>query len=97
MNARQKAHAELQHALGALGDGSGHDCWGPAPVGDALYNRDGYAGQAFDVAASAAFMASLVSVRSMTIAPETRPAFISAMRKLAPVILDIRLDALGVE
>ena len=95
MNARQKAHAELQHALDALTDGSGHEEWGPGPVGHELWGRSEVAGYAFDRSAQIALNAGLMGAG--IISPAYRTRFIESMRRLAPVILDIRLDAQGVE
>ena len=92
MNARKQAHANLQHALDALGDGSGHDVWGPGPVGDKLWQHDSNAALAFDRAAQVIFGERFTRPQL-----DYEPFIPSAMRKLAPVILDIRLDALGVE
>lgn len=80
---------ELAHALDALGDGSGHDQWGPGPVGLRLHERSGLAGKAFDLAGQSAFEALRWS--NHYIDRTGRPKFIAAMRKLAPVFLELLL------
>lgn len=69
----------LEHALRALEDGSGHDVWGPRPVGAVLWT-DGRinAAKAFDDACSVA----------MRLGHIDRARSIATMKRLAPVILE---------
>jgi hypothetical protein len=78
-----KHKAALDHALAALSDGSGHDTWGPGPVGAKLWAlREGNAAEAF-------YSAALVLLR-LGIRPgkANRARFIACMRKVAPVLLE---------
>lgn len=69
----------LQHALDALGDGSGHETWGPGPVGAVLLEKSPAAGRAFDDAAIIAAQLGHTSRAKMT----------ATIRKLAPVLLEV--------
>lgn len=93
MNRRQKAHAALKHALDALGDGSGAIFWGPGVVGSKLSEVDWEAAGAFDQAAQVIVQ----NVRHLDPSQQDRIPFIAAMRKLAPVVLDVALDLEGDE
>jgi hypothetical protein len=86
---RKEEQAALQHALDALGDGSGHDVWGPGPVGHKLH-MSGHllAAQAFD---EASITLTQMLDSTALISRVGRPRFIAAMKKLAPVLLDILL------
>lgn len=77
---------ELDHALAALSDGSGHEAWGPGPVGAKLHERNSLAGKAFDLAAQGTVEALF---KQTIIGPAERPRIIAAMRKLAPVFLEL--------
>ena len=69
----------LKHALAALGDGSGHEVWGPGPVGQKLYN------QGLLVAATAFDQAAIVAV---LLNHNGRKRMTRTIRLLAPVILE---------
>lgn len=74
---------ELERALAALEDGSGHEEWGPGPVGAVLIERGCFkASWAFDRAAQLAVMTGRTSKESciafMRIAA---PALLEAMEK----------------
>lgn len=81
--AAKLAHQELGHALDALGDGSGHDEWGPGPVGWTLWQRSAYAASALDLSTQVA----------VKLVAEVEPAtMIPVMRKLAPIFLNLLLE-----
>jgi hypothetical protein len=91
----ERARRELQHALDALGDGAGAEEWGTGSVAERLNAR---AWDALTVAqhkpvalASHAFVtAAYVSVKLRT---RTRDQVISCMRKVAPVLLEVLIEA----
>lgn len=90
---------ELAHALDALGDGAGRELWGPGPVGLKLHERSSVAGKAFDYAASAA-VEVFWEMKPGPIDDKPRmigdkPRMIAAMRKLAPVFLELLLGDEG--
>lgn len=69
----------LKHALAALDDGSGHECWGPGPIGGRLWkNGHKRAAEAFDMAAMCASRLGHLQ----------RPRMIATIRKVAPVLLE---------
>lgn len=69
----------LKHALAALDDGSGHECWGPGPIGGRLWkNGHARAAEAFDMAA----------VCASRLGHLQRPRMIATIRKVAPVLLE---------
>jgi hypothetical protein len=73
----------LDHALAALDDGSGHDVWGPGPIGAKLWQkRHKRAALAFDIAAQDAVHAGKLGRSAMT-------AF---MRKVAPAVYEALSD-----
>lgn len=85
---RKEQRAALGHALDALGDGSGHEVWGPGIVGQKLWvSGHATAAKAFDGAATTLF----VILGQVALGKAERPAFIAAMRQLAPVLFDILL------
>lgn len=79
-----RAFADLNHALAALGDGAGHETWGPAHVIEGLQRRDHRAQSAFEMAARISFGLMLT---------RTPARMIHEMRVLAPVLLQLVLDA----
>lgn len=84
----RKEHQALQHALDALSDGSGHGVWGPGVIGQKLWEaNEALAAQAFDAASTTLF----VNLGQSTMSKAGRAQFIAAMKKLAPVLLDILL------
>lgn len=92
------ARRELEHALDALTDGSGHEQWGPGVVGSMLNERNFHAHMAFDRAAQVIFGEEVDACHyknELANMALNRSRFIAAMRRLAPIILDIRLAALG--
>jgi hypothetical protein len=74
-----EAKEALKHALDALGDGSGHEVWGPGPVGAKLHEHSKLAGMVFDMAAIAAVQLQHTGRVRMT----------ATIRKLAPVLLEV--------
>lgn len=100
MRERERDQRALAHALQALGDGAGHEQWGPGPVGQKLIDawQEGRcswrASWAFDYAvkvASQAFMAAgvippVTSLRGRIEVP--RKEVIMLMTKIAPVLLE---------
>lgn len=96
MNEREKAHAELQHALAALAD---------IPVGgpmsEARINHRVRVRRGLDrkPAASAALDCACQVLERFGISHYRRPPSDCArhLAKLAPVLLDVYLDAKGVE
>lgn len=76
---RNQHQQALQHALDALGDGSGHQEWGPGPVILKLDAISAPASEAFGTAA-------LVAVK---LGHQGRKKMTAAIRKLAPVLLEV--------
>lgn len=74
-----EAKEALKHALDALGDGSGHEVWGPGPVGAKLHEHSPLAGLAFDTAA----------VTAVQLAHTGRHRMTATIRRLAPVLLEV--------
>ena len=69
----------LKHALAALSDGSGHEVWGPGPVGQKLHDKGlRQAALAFDTAA-------IVAVQ---LGHGGRVRMTRTIRLLAPVLLE---------
>jgi hypothetical protein len=69
----------LKHALAALDDGSGHECWGPGPIGGRLWKNGHHrAAEAFDMAAICASRLGHLQ----------RPRMIATIRAVAPVLLE---------
>lgn len=79
-----RAWADLNHALAALGDGVGHETWGP----HAILNR---MGRKHHHAYSAIWMASCISFNLLN--TRTPARMIAEMRTLAPVLLGLLLSA----
>jgi hypothetical protein len=69
----------LQHALDALGDGSGHQDWGPGPI---LERLDAIS----NPAAEALAIATQVAVK---VGHRTRAKMTATIRRVAPVVLDV--------
>jgi hypothetical protein len=69
----------LQHALDALGDGSGHEEWGPAPILERLDAISQPAAEAFAIATQVA----------VKIGHRSRAKMTSTIRTVAPVVLDV--------
>jgi hypothetical protein len=85
---RKEQRAALGHALDALGDGSGHEVWGPGVIGRKLIEGNHpLAARAFDAAAWTLFNQLNYGTRGKV----EKAAFIAGMRKLAPVLFDILL------
>lgn len=85
------ARRELEHALAALDDGSGHETWGPGVVGQKLWDRSWeqpWVAMAFDTASQVVY-----KFRCQTggVHMSERPGFIDDVRKLAPVMLELLL------
>lgn len=79
-----RAFADLDHALAALGDGAGHEVWGPGEIINHMGCKDWRAAAAFSHAASVSF--HLLNTR-------TPARMIAEMRTLAPVLLGLLLSA----
>lgn len=78
---RERARRELQHALDALSDGAGQELWGPGMLHPQLARRSHLAATAFRLSYRAA----------CSLGQYEPAASIAAMRKLAPVMLEILL------
>ncbi len=97
MNRAKQARIELQYALDALGDGSGHESWGPGPVATKLWLRaNNWASGALQ--ASHAFeLATMAIVNGGLSQPNAdggvnAERFIHCIKALAPVILELHLE-----
>jgi hypothetical protein len=85
----------LDHALRALGDGAGHEEWGPAIVANTLYwsGDEGkhLACRALDISAVAA-LATITPANGFLPGPvipmANRERYLVAIRAIAPVVLE---------
>lgn len=90
MNEREKAHAALNHALAAAEDRVGQKMGHLTKIGQTLglENRHAYG----------AYIWALAWVQnSGTLSYTDQALIVPAVRKLAPVILDLYLDKHGIE
>lgn len=75
----------LDHALAALDDGSGHDVWGPGPVGFKLWEKKhARAATAFDLSAT----------NAIQVGKKGKAEMIAFMRRTAPVLYEALGDEL---
>lgn len=79
-----RAFADLNHALAALGDGAGNETWGPSAILHRMGVKHDHAVTAFGHAAFISY--NLMGMR-------TPSRVIGQMRVLAPVLLQLILDA----
>lgn len=88
---KEKARRELAHALAALTDdgGRGNDGWGPGAIAARLMRREGETGRLSPI--HRVFMAGWSDCVFLGRNGSVEQ-FASAMRKIAPVLLEVLLE-----